>query len=129
MLGVSRHSCSPQLFRCPRRLVVVFEPRTNSSRRAVFQQDYAGVFQSADEVLVREHVPLDTIPLSEQFSSATLAADLCNQGIKAQAFADTDAILDALGQHCQSGDVVAILSNGGFDGIHERLLARLREGV
>jgi UDP-N-acetylmuramate: L-alanyl-gamma-D-glutamyl-meso-diaminopimelate ligase len=111
------------------RLVVVFEPRTNSSRRAVFQQDYAGVFNHADEVLVREHVPLDTVPLSEQFSSVTLAADLCGQGTKARAFADTEAILDALGQSCQHGDVVVILSNGGFDGIHERLLARLGQGV
>lgn len=107
------------------RLVVVFEPRTNSSRRAVFQQDYAAVFIQADEVLIREHVPLESVPVGEQFSSVQLAADLSAQGIKAQAFADTDAILDALGQRCQYGDVVVILSNGGFDGIHERLLTRL----
>jgi UDP-N-acetylmuramate: L-alanyl-gamma-D-glutamyl-meso-diaminopimelate ligase len=107
------------------RLVVVFEPRTNSSRRAVFQADYAGVFARADEVLLREPVPLDTIPVSEQFSSVQLAADLCAQGIKAQAFPDTDAILDSLIRNAQSGDVVVILSNGGFDGIHERLLTRL----
>ena len=111
------------------RLVVVFEPRTNSSRRSVFQQDYAGVFTHADAVLIREHVPLDTVPLSEQFSSVQLAADLCAQGTKAQAFADTDAILDALSQHCHRGDVVVILSHGGFDGIHERLLTRLGQGV
>ncbi len=107
------------------RLVVVFEPRTNSSRRAVFQEDYAGVFSPADEVLIREPMPLDTIPLSEQFSSGQLAADLCARGTRARAFADTDAILDALLGDCQSGDIVVILSNGGFDGIHERLLARL----
>ena len=111
------------------RLVVVFEPRTNSSRRSVFQHDYAGVFTHADEVLIREPIPLDTVPVSEQFSSVQLAADLCAQGTKARAFADTDAILDALGQSCQHGDVVVILSNGGFDGIHERLLVRLGEGV
>ena len=111
------------------RLVVVFEPRTNSSRRAVFQQEYAGVFHRADAVLIREPVPLDTIPLGEQFSSAKLAADLKAQGIKAQAFADTDAILSALGQDCRSGDIVIILSNGGFDGIHERLLARLEQSI
>lgn len=108
------------------RLVVVFEPRTNSSRRAVFQEDYARVFSPADEVLIREPVPLDTVPLSEQFSSARLAADLRAQGTKAQAFADTDVILDALTRDCQRGDIVVILSNGGFDGIHERLLAGLR---
>ncbi len=109
------------------RMVVVFEPRTNSSRRAVFQKDYADVFHRADLVLIREPVPLDTVPLSEQFSSHTLANDLRVQGIEAQAFADTDAILDDLGKQCQPGDIVVILSNGGFDGIHERLLVRLAQ--
>lgn len=108
------------------RLVVVFEPRTNSSRRAVFQEDYARVFASADQVLIREPVPLDSIPVSEQFSSRKLAADLNAQGIKAQAFADTDAILADLIRNCRQGDMVVILSNGGFDDIHERLLAQLR---
>ena len=107
------------------RLVVVFEPRTNSSRRAVFQDDYAGVFGDADRTLIRAHVPLDTVPADEQFSSARLAGDLRARGLQAEACADTDAILDALAGSCRSGDVVAILSNGGFDNIHERLLARL----
>lgn len=111
------------------RLVVVFEPRTNSSRRAVFQQDYAGVFTAADRVLIRQHVPLDTMPLDEQFSASQLAADLAAQGKPARAYADTDAILDALVAECTSGDVVIILSNGGFDGIHERLLTLLRQAA
>ena len=111
------------------RLVVVFEPRTNSSRRAVFQQDYAGVFGVADQVLIREHVPLDTLPVNEQFSSGQLAADLRARGITARACTDTDAILAALVDSCESGDVIVILSNGGFDGIHERLLALLGQAA
>ncbi len=111
------------------RLVVVFEPRTNSSRRAVFQQDYAGVFGAADEVLIREHVPLETLPVDEQFSSVQLAADLRANGITAQAFPDTDTILDTLVRTCTSGDVIVILSNGGFDGIHERLLMLLGQAA
>ena len=107
------------------RLVVVFEPRTNSSRRAVFQEDYAHAFGVADQILIREHIPLDTIPLNEQFSSLKLAEDLHANNLQAEAFPDTDAILDALAQSCRPGDVVVILSNGGFDGIHERLLTRL----
>jgi UDP-N-acetylmuramate: L-alanyl-gamma-D-glutamyl-meso-diaminopimelate ligase len=110
-------------------LVVVFEPRTNSSRRAVFQQDYAGVFGVADQVLIREHVPLDTLPVNEQFSSGQLAADLRARGIAARAYSDTDAILEALVDTCESGDVIVILSNGGFDGIHERLLALLGQAA
>lgn len=109
------------------RLLVVFEPRTNSSRRAVFQQDYTRVFAAADQIFIREHVPLETLPLEEQFSSPQLADDLRKQGKVAQAFGDTEAILEALVCTCQPGDVVVILSNGGFDGIHERLLTLLGE--
>lgn len=111
------------------RLIVVFEPRTNSSRRAVFQRDYTRVFGAADRILIREHIPLDTVSPEEQFSSPQLAADLCALGKEARSFADTDAILEALAETCQSGDVVVILSNGGFDGIHERLLALLGQSV
>ncbi|MGI6657679.1 MAG: UDP-N-acetylmuramate:L-alanyl-gamma-D-glutamyl-meso-diaminopimelate ligase [Desulfobulbus sp.] len=110
------------------RLVAVFEPRTNSSRRAVFQRDYAEVFADADLIFVREHVPLDTVALEEQFSSLRLAEDLRGRGLHAEALADTEAILDRLEQVCAGGDVVAILSNGGFDNIHQRLLERLEQG-
>jgi UDP-N-acetylmuramate: L-alanyl-gamma-D-glutamyl-meso-diaminopimelate ligase len=111
------------------RLVVVFEPRTNSSRRAVFQHDYAQVFGAADQVLIREPVPLENLPPHEQFSAAQLAAALRCNGIMATAFPDTDAILDVLSHASQRGDVVAILSNGGFDGIHERLLTLLGQAA
>ena len=110
-----------------RRLIVVFEPRTNSSRRSVFQDQYAKAFGRSDMVVVREHVPLDSVPVSEQFSSGKLVEALCAEGTSAHYFADTDAILDFLGENCLAGDVVAILSNGGFDNIHERLLERLQE--
>jgi UDP-N-acetylmuramate: L-alanyl-gamma-D-glutamyl-meso-diaminopimelate ligase len=110
------------------RLVAVFEPRTNSSRRSVFQQEYAGAFHRADLVCIREIIPLDTVPVEEQFSSNQLAADLRAQGIDAHAFVDTDAILGCLATTCREGDIVVILSNGGFDGIHERLLTQLGQG-
>ena len=109
-----------------RRLVIVFEPRTNSSRRAVFQEQYETAFTGADLVVVREIVPLDTVPVGEQFSSKKLVAALAAQGIFAEYFRDTDAILDFLADQARSGDSIAILSNGGFDNIHERLLARLQ---
>lgn len=111
------------------RLIVVFEPRTNSSRRAVFQQDYAQSFSEADEVLIRQALPLDGLAEDEQFSSARLAADLRAGGLLAQDFDNTGAIIDYLVQHCRTGDKVIILSNGGFDNIHTRLLQRLQEGV
>ena len=110
-----------------RRLVVVFEPRTNSSRRAIFQRDYVTAFDEADLVLLREPLPLAALAPEERFSSARLADDLrTERNLPAEALADTDAILARLDGLLRPGDVVAILSNGGFDNIHPRLLEQLR---
>ncbi|PID75404.1 MAG: UDP-N-acetylmuramate:L-alanyl-gamma-D-glutamyl-meso-diaminopimelate ligase [Deltaproteobacteria bacterium] len=110
-----------------RRLVVVFEPRTNSSRRSIFQKDYVEAFQEADLVLLREPIPLDNFK-GELFSSRQLAQDLKEIfELQASAYDNTDAILESLEKQLQQGDVVAILSNGGFDNIHQRLLDQLQE--
>lgn len=106
-----------------RRLLAVFEPRTNSSRRNVFQEAYVSAFGSADRVLIREPLPLLHIPPAERFSSAKLVQDLCSNGIDALYFQSTEEILDCLSNEARSGDVIAIMSNGGFDDIHKRLLA------
>ena len=107
------------------RLVAVFEPRTNSSRRQIFQNDYVRAFDHVDLVVVRRPLPLQDFPEDQLFSSEKLAADLKKHGIEALSFADTDAILAYLQTVLMPGDVVAILSNGGFDNIHIRLLADL----
>ena len=107
------------------RLVTVFEPRTNSSRRAIFQQDYVSTFDAADLILIRKPLPLDNVPTEELFSSTQLASDLRTRGLDARTFDDTDTILDHLMTTLKEGDVVAILSNGSFDNIHSRLLERL----
>jgi UDP-N-acetylmuramate: L-alanyl-gamma-D-glutamyl-meso-diaminopimelate ligase len=110
-----------------RRLVTVFEPRTNSSRRAIFQNDYAAVFDSADVILLKEPSPIEGLAKDELFSSARLASDLINtRKLAAEAFKTTDDILNRLKDILQEGDVVAILSNGGFDNIHVRLLDQIR---
>ena len=107
------------------RLVAVFEPRTNSSRRQIFQKDYVLSFDQADLVVVREPVPLQNFPADQLFSSKQLASDLKEKGITALSFANTDDILNHLQTTLIPGDVVAILSNGGFDNIHTRLLDML----
>ena len=110
-----------------RRLVTVFEPRTNSSRRAIFQKDYAAAFDSADLILLKEPSPIEGLAKEELFSSARLASDLINNGkLAAEAFETTDEILNRLKNILQEGDVVAILSNGGFDNIHVRLLDQIK---
>ena len=108
------------------RLVAVFEPRTNSSRRQIFQQDYVSSFDQADLVLVREPIPLPDFPADQLFSAQKLAADLKKRNVDAFSFPDTDAILSYLQDRLLPGDVVAILSNGGFDNIHTRLLEILK---
>jgi UDP-N-acetylmuramate: L-alanyl-gamma-D-glutamyl-meso-diaminopimelate ligase len=108
------------------RLITIFEPRTNSSRRAIFQKDYISAFDSADAVLIREPLPLHNVPAEDHFSSQKLAADLRDRGLTAASFPSTAGILDHLQYILKKGDVVAILSNGGFENIHARLLETLR---
>ena len=107
------------------RLVAVFEPRTNSSRRRVFQDAYVSAFDQAQEVLIKEPEPLANVPPEERFSCRQLAEDLVQRGVDAHYFPDTDAVIAYLVAHARPGDVLAILSNGGFDNIHTRLLSAL----
>ncbi len=110
-----------------KRLIAVFEPRTNTSRRAFFQQEYVFSFLCADLCLIREPEATKIIDEHDRFSSARLASDLCDKKKQARSFSDTDSILDYLKSTARPGDIIAILSNGGFDNIHERLLKLLRD--
>jgi UDP-N-acetylmuramate: L-alanyl-gamma-D-glutamyl-meso-diaminopimelate ligase len=107
------------------RIVAVFEPRTNSSMRNVFQKVYATVFDPADRICIRKPPLLKKIPEGERFSSQQLVIDLKNRGLDATHFDDTESILDDLAESSLPGDVILIMSNGGFDNIHERLLGAL----
>ena len=110
-----------------RRLVAVFEPRTNTSMRDVFQAVYATCFDGADRVCIRKPPFLDKIPEGRRFSSEKLVADLRQRGCAAQYFADTEAIIAHLADEAREGDVILIMSNGGFDNIHTRLLEALAQ--
>ena len=112
------------------RLIIIFEPRTNSSRRAIFQQDYVSSFNDGDIILLREPLPLADFEPEELFSSARLVHDLRSKhNLTAMAFDTTEEILEYLATLLQKGDVVAILSNGGFDNIHTRLIEQIKGGV
>jgi UDP-N-acetylmuramate: L-alanyl-gamma-D-glutamyl-meso-diaminopimelate ligase len=110
-----------------RRLIAVFEPRTNTSMRDVFQTTYAACFDPADQVCIRQPPLLQKIPEGQRFSSRRLVEDLKGRGRDAHFFSDTEAILDFLGRESREGDVILIMSNGGFDNIHARLLDRLAD--
>jgi UDP-N-acetylmuramate: L-alanyl-gamma-D-glutamyl-meso-diaminopimelate ligase len=113
-----------------RPLVAVFEPRSNTSRRAVFQREYAEAFDAAARVVV-QIVPDAPIYSAfggepERLSAEQLARDVTARGIPCVALPDVDAIVDHLAGSCAPGDVVVTLSNGGFGGIWGKLLERLR---
>ncbi len=109
----------------PGRLIAVFEPRTNTSMRSVFQQVYPQSFDQAELVCIRQPPLLEKIPVDQRFSSRRLVEDLNSRGIDAHYFEDTDGIIAFLADVARPGDVILVMSNGGFDHIHERLLAAL----
>ena len=109
-----------------RRLVAVFEPRSWSSRLSVFQKDYADAFTAADYVVIAS--VFDSQKVTEKgraLNTVELIEDISRQGKPAFAFGDAEQILSHLTPELREGDVVAIMSNGGFGGIHEKILAVL----
>jgi UDP-N-acetylmuramate: L-alanyl-gamma-D-glutamyl-meso-diaminopimelate ligase len=121
-------TCSGVKARFPlRRLVAVFEPRTNTSKRAFFQELYPPAFVDADLVVLREPRDVEAIAPKDRFSSELLAKTLRADGKEAWAFPDTDKLIDFLLERLVSGDVALIMSNGSFDNIHTRLPDRLKD--
>jgi UDP-N-acetylmuramate: L-alanyl-gamma-D-glutamyl-meso-diaminopimelate ligase len=108
-----------------RRLVAVFEPRTNSSMRKIFQSVYPQAFAKADLICIRQPPLLEKIPVGDRFSSAKLVDDLRKRQKDAYFFPTTEAIIDFLVEAAMPGDIILIMSNGGFDNIHDRLLDSL----
>ena len=108
------------------RLWVVFEPRSNTTRRAIFQKDLAEALALADFAVVAAIPDLHKIPEDDRLDPARLSSDIEKLGGRAWYLEDIDTILHTVANLAKPGDVVAVLSNGGFGGIHQRLLALLR---
>ncbi len=108
-----------------RRLWAVFEPRSATSRRNVFQDRFAGAFVGANQVIIADVYHPEQVPEEERFSPQLLAEALQGRGVDARALPSTDDIIDKLVREAVEGDVILIMSNGGFDGIYERLPAAL----
>jgi UDP-N-acetylmuramate: L-alanyl-gamma-D-glutamyl-meso-diaminopimelate ligase len=109
------------------RLWAILEPRSNTLRRRVLQSDLARSLAQADEIVVAGVFRSEAIAENERLELPALAAEIEQNGCRARLFADADAIVAAIAPELRSGDVVAILSNGGFGGIYEKLPARVRE--
>ncbi|RLB15307.1 MAG: UDP-N-acetylmuramate:L-alanyl-gamma-D-glutamyl-meso-diaminopimelate ligase [Deltaproteobacteria bacterium] len=109
-----------------RRLIAVFEPRSNSSRRNVFQAKYTKSFDMADLAMIPEPPMMEKIPVKERFSSSKLVQDLQKKGIEAYYVPQPDKLLQQLLSMVKPGDTVLFMSNGDFDNLPHRFLKSLR---
>ncbi|TMQ00345.1 MAG: UDP-N-acetylmuramate:L-alanyl-gamma-D-glutamyl-meso-diaminopimelate ligase, partial [Verrucomicrobia bacterium] len=103
----------------------VFEPRSNTTRRNVFQTELVRAFGDADAVVVSQVTRLEQLSPQERLDPARLIQDLQAGGKPAAYLADVEAIVNHLTRSAQGGDVICVFSNGGFGGIHSKLLERL----
>jgi UDP-N-acetylmuramate: L-alanyl-gamma-D-glutamyl-meso-diaminopimelate ligase len=107
------------------RLWAIFEPRSNTTRRAVFQQQLPDALKLADGVFIAEVAKLEQIPEKERLHPEAVVRAIADSGRPAFYEANADAIVDRIVPMLQAKDVVTVFSNGGFDNIHEKLLAKL----
>ena len=108
------------------RLWVLLEPRSNTLRRNILQYDLAKSLALADEVIVASVFRAEVIPEAERLDLTAVAAQIQQHGRRVRIVPTVDEIIDLIAPELRSGDVVAILSNGGFGGIYEKLPQRLR---
>jgi UDP-N-acetylmuramate: L-alanyl-gamma-D-glutamyl-meso-diaminopimelate ligase len=109
------------------RLWAILEPRSNTLRRKVLEADLIASLRLADRVVLAGVYQQQRIPDAERLHPEEVVRALNAAGTEAELCADVEAIVGSVAPQLNSGDVVAILSNGGFDGIYEKLPARLRE--
>jgi UDP-N-acetylmuramate: L-alanyl-gamma-D-glutamyl-meso-diaminopimelate ligase len=107
------------------RLWVLFEPRSNTTRRAVFQVELAEALAAADFAVVAALTDIHKIPENDRLNPDQLSADIARLGGKGWYLPDVETIVAKVVENALPGDVVAVLSNGGFGGIHQKLLDAL----
>ena len=108
------------------RLWAVLEPRSNTLRRNVFEHELVDSLALADRVVMASVFKMESIPEHERLHPDAVVKVLTVRGHHAELLKDADAIVDGIAPELAPGDVVAILSNGGFDGIYTKLPERLR---
>ena len=108
------------------RIWAIFEPRTNTTRRNVFQTELVHAFADADAVVISQVARLELLQPQERLDPGRLMQDLKTSGKNAAYLPDVDAIVDHVSKGVEGGDVVCVFTNGGFGGIHGKLLERLK---
>ncbi|MCW1915801.1 UDP-N-acetylmuramate:L-alanyl-gamma-D-glutamyl-meso-diaminopimelate ligase [Luteolibacter sp. GHJ8] len=107
------------------RLWILFEPRSNTTRRAVFQNELAEALALADQAVVAEIPDLHKFPEHDRLNPEKLVEDISRHGGNGRYIHTVDEIVATVAKEARPGDVVAVLSNGGFGGIHKKLLESL----
>ena len=108
-----------------RRLVAVFEPRSNTAMRKIHQQEYAHAFAGAAEAVISQPTAIAKVPEAEWVDAKRMAQDIAAAGTPARWMEGPDAIVAALAKEARAGDVILGMSNGGFGGFHDKLLKAL----
>src|SRR5438067_8315796 len=108
------------------RLWAVFEPRSNTTRRAVFQQQLPEALKVADGVFISQVARLDQIPEDQRLKPERVVAAIAEAGRPAFYEQNANAIVDRIILMLRPKDVIVVFSNGGFDNIHEKLTMRLK---
>jgi len=111
----------------PKRLVCVFEPGTNTSMRNVFQDDYENSFSGSNIVCIKNPEKISKVEVNQRLSLDKLKKGLIKKNIEADIFMTTDEIVSYLYEKVEPQDVILVMSNKGFDGIHDKILLKLKE--
>ncbi len=103
----------------------IFEPRSNTTRRNIFQNELVSAFADADAVVLSQIARLELLAPEERLNPEKLMQDLAGSGKPASYLPDVEAIVAHVAKNVQGGDVICVFSNGGFGGIHGKLLERI----
>lgn len=107
------------------RILAMFEPRSNTTRRNIFQKELAESFDDADLVFISQIARLNLLSESERLDPERVMNDLRARGKKAWYLTDASAIADKVAEVAKPGDVAIVMSNGSFGGIHDLLKQKL----
>ena len=111
------------------RLWAIFEPRSNTTRRAIFQHELPKALKLADGVFISQVAGLEQIPEAERLNPEAVVKEIKQSGRSAFYEENANAIVERILPMLKKKDIVTVFSNGGFDGIHEKLLSRLRSSL
>ena len=100
------------------RLIAIFEPRSNTTRRNIFQKEIADCFDAADVVFISQIARLHLLSESERLDPEQVMSDIRAKGKDAYYLENAEAINDKVAEIAKAGDVIVVMSNGGFGGIH-----------